>query len=88
MKLTKEEKSRLISIIKKFESLSDIMDSCERELEDLDQKRTALFKKAKSVSEEIEKIRAEEKEFTNSIIEKYGEFSFDARTLDIIPKNG
>ena len=88
MKLTNEEKSRLISIIKKFESLSEVMDSCEKELEDLDQKRIALYQKTKSISDQIERVRDEEQEFTNSLISKYGEFSLDVRTLDIIPKNG
>ncbi len=88
MKLTKEEKSRIISIITRFESLSDRMDSYEKELEDLDKKRINLYQKIKTLAEEIEAVREEEQDFTALLIAEHGDFTLDIKTLDIITKNG
>lgn len=81
--LTDPEKIRLESLIIEFSRLSEKMDVCEMSLLQLEEEKSRLYTEVKSLSEEIEKVREEETEFTRLLIKKYGEFSLNIKTLDI-----
>lgn len=83
VQLTENEKERLISLMSRFSELNDRMDACESALEKLESERKKLNTEAKSLSEEIETIRKEESKFTLDLIDKYGEFKINIKTLEI-----
>jgi len=85
MDLTTDEKTKLLSIIKRYKALGLAEQNYSDLLSDLEFKRTELISKVQTLSVDIELLRQEEKEFTDKLIKKYGEFRLDLETLEIIP---
>ena len=83
MKLTTEELQVMISIIKDFSNLSDTLEVESTKMDELEKQREEISDRLKIINDEILEVRSREKEFTDSLVEKYGAFRFNPETLEI-----
>ena len=83
MKLTIEEMQVMVSIIKDFSNLSDILEVESTKMDELEKQRADISTKLNQINEEILEVRSREKEFTDTLVEKYGPFRFNPETLEI-----
>ena len=83
MKLTIEEMQVMVSIIKDFSNLSDILEIESTKMDELEKQRADISNKLNQINDEILSVRAKEKEFTDQLVEKYGPFKFNPATLEI-----
>lgn len=89
MKLPGEELEVLLKIVKDFSSLSDRLELESTRMEEIHEQKKAIEKNLLQINEEIKSVREREKEFTDSLVEKYGPFKFNVKTFEIelIPKS-
>lgn len=85
MKLNEKEQNEIIGIVTDFALLSDELEMVSSELDKIDATKKSLLESVKKIQMEVDKIRSKEKEFTDRMEKKYGPFSINMETFEIIP---
>lgn len=85
MKLTIEEQGALLDLIKKFAEMDSDLQRAEDELNSLDERRKQIVIEMNSLKDRAEGFRVMEETFTQELINKYGPFTLNMETFEIIP---
>jgi|LakMenEpi03Aug12_release.lakeMendotaPanAssembly.Ray.scaffolds.fasta_scaffold669422_3 hypothetical protein len=83
MKLLNEELEILLTIVREFSDLSIRLDSESEKMEAILEEKKNIEENLIAIESEIKSVREKEKEFTDSLIEKYGPFKFDLENFEI-----
>ena len=83
LKLTNEELSNLLDIIKDFSNLNEKLDIETGRLEKIEQEHKQIINRVKNIEDSIESVRKRETEFIDSLREKYGEGKLNLETFEI-----
>lgn len=82
-KLSPSEIETLKSFMSKYETFSIELEKFQKGLEDLDIQKQDLMEGIKNLSKQLDKVREDEAENTQNLIEKYGEFKLNLETFEI-----
>jgi len=83
MKLLNEELEILLTIVREFSDLSIRLESESEKMESILEEKKNIEENLIAIESEIKSVREKEKEFTDSLIEKYGPFKFDLENFEI-----
>lgn len=83
MKLLNEELESLLVIVREFSDLSIRLDTESEKMESILEEKKKIEENLIAIESEIKQVRQREKEFTDSLVEKYGPFKFDLENFEI-----
>jgi predicted nuclease with TOPRIM domain len=85
MKLTIEEQGALLELIRKFSEMDSDLQKAEDELNSIDERRKQIVVEMNALKDRAEGFRQMEELFTQELINKYGPFTLNMETFEIIP---
>jgi predicted transcriptional regulator len=84
VKLTNEELTKVLLVVASFNKANQKLEELSSRLEQIENEKAEITQRLNELKDNVEELRRKEKSITESLVNKYGPFSLDMETFEII----
>jgi predicted nucleic acid-binding Zn-ribbon protein len=85
IKLTNEELAMVLILVKAYSKANEELEGYSNRLEEIEKEKEDLHNKLRELGSSVEELRLQEKQITETLVEKYGPFKLNMETFELEP---